>query len=35
MEFGITAGFPIIVRDARPEGLTRKFVAAPSFAYRF
>jgi phospholipid/cholesterol/gamma-HCH transport system substrate-binding protein len=22
------------VRDARPDGLTRKFVAAPSFAYR-
>lgn len=35
MEIGLTAGFPVIVREQRPDGLTRKFVAAPSFTYRF
>lgn len=35
MEIGLSAGFPVIVREQRPDGLTRKFVAAPSFTYRF
>ncbi len=35
IELGLSAGFPVIVRDARPDGLTRTAVISPSFLYRF
>ena len=28
-------GFPTIVRDARPDGLTRKVVATAAFSFKF
>jgi len=34
-QFGITAGVPLVVRDARPDGLTRSFVVAPEFHILF
>ena len=33
--FNLTFGFPIIVREARPDGLTRLFVVSSSFIYQF
>lgn len=35
IEIGLSAGFPVLVRDVRPDGLTRKFAIAPAFTYRF
>jgi len=32
---GATGGFPVIARDIRPDGLTRKFVIAPELSYHF
>lgn len=32
---GITAGAPLVVRDIRPDGLTRSFVVTPQISYRF
>ncbi|MBS1664610.1 MAG: hypothetical protein JST68_26430 [Bacteroidetes bacterium] len=32
---GITGGAPLVVRDVRPDGLTRSFVLAPEFTWRF
>jgi hypothetical protein len=32
---GITAGVPLVVRDIRPDGLTRSFVLAPQLIYHF
>lgn len=31
----ITAGFPVIVREVRPDGLTRRFVVGPEISYQF
>ncbi len=33
--FGLDGGFPIVVRDERPDGLTRRFVIQPRIAYSF
>jgi len=33
--FNVTAGIPLVIRDIRPDGLTRSFVFAPEIAYRF
>lgn len=32
---GLTAGAPFIVRDIRPDGLTRKFVVSPEIIFNF
>lgn len=32
---GFSAGMPLIVREQRPDGLTRKFVLAPELSFRF
>lgn len=32
---GLTAGTPFVVRDIRPDGLTRKFVFSPEIIYHF
>lgn len=32
---GITGGTPLIAREVRPDGLTRKFVIAPEISYNF
>lgn len=32
---GLTAGVPFIVRDIRPDGLTRKFVLSPELIFHF
>lgn len=32
---GLTGGVPFVVRDVRPDGLTRKFVLAPEFIFHF
>jgi hypothetical protein len=32
---GLTGGVPFVVRDVRPDGLTRKFVIAPEFIFHF
>lgn len=32
---GFTAGFPVVVRDIRPDGLTRSFVFSPEVKVRF
>lgn len=32
---GITGGAPLMARDARPDGLTRKFVITPEISYNF
>ncbi|MBK6544658.1 MAG: hypothetical protein IPG12_05225 [Saprospiraceae bacterium] len=31
----VSAGFPLVVRDVRPDGLTRKFVAGLEYQFRF
>lgn len=33
--FGLTAGVPFVVRDIRPDGLTRSFVASPEIIFHF
>lgn len=33
--FGLDGGVPILVRDERPDGLTRRFVIQPRVAYSF
>lgn len=33
--FAITGGVPLVVRDVRPDGLTRSFVIAPQLIYHF
>lgn len=35
ISIGVTGGVPFIVRDIRPDGLTRKFVLAPEIAFKF
>ena len=35
IELGTTFGVPILVRDARPDGLTRSFVVNPYIQFRF
>ncbi len=35
LTFGITAGTPFVVRDVRPDGLTRKFVFSPEIIFHF
>lgn len=32
---GILGGVPLVVRDVRPDGLTRRFVLAPQITYQF
>jgi hypothetical protein len=32
---GLTGGIPLVVRDVRPDGLTRSFVLAPQLSYHF
>ncbi len=32
---GLTGGVPFVVRDVRPDGLTRKFVLSPEFSFNF
>ncbi|MGF2413571.1 MAG: hypothetical protein ACQUYJ_14665, partial [Ferruginibacter sp.] len=32
---GLLAGVPFVVRDIRPDGLTRKFVVSPEFILKF
>jgi hypothetical protein len=32
---GLTGGVPFVVRDVRPDGLTRKFVLTPEFSFNF
>lgn len=32
---GLTGGVPFVVRDVRPDGLTRSFVIAPEFIFNF
>lgn len=31
----ISAGVPLVIRDVRPDGLTRSFVVSPSLSYKF
>ena len=33
--FGLDGGFPVVTRDARPDGLTRRFVLQPRVAFNF
>lgn len=35
LRLGVTGGIPIVVRDVRPDGLTRKFVFAPELSWSF
>ncbi len=35
LEIGITGGVPLVVRDVRPDGLTRSFVFAPHLNLQF
>lgn len=35
VRIGITAGMPVIVREVRPDGLTRGFVVAPEVSFSF
>ena len=35
LEIGITGGVPLVVRDVRPDGLTRSFVFAPHLNFQF
>lgn len=35
IKLGLTAGTPFVVRDIRPDGLTRKFVIAPELSWSF
>ena len=32
---GVTGGVPFVVRDVRPDGLTRKFVISPEISFNF
>jgi hypothetical protein len=32
---GLSAGVPLVVRDIRPDGLTRKFSISPEFIFQF
>jgi hypothetical protein len=32
---GLMGGVPLVVRDVRPDGLTRSFVIAPQLSYQF
>ena len=34
-QFNVNIGFPVIVRETRPDGLTRSFVAGVSYAHSF
>ncbi len=31
---GLSGGVPLVVRDVRPDGLTRKFVIAPEIIFK-
>ncbi|SKC47967.1 hypothetical protein SAMN05660236_0887 [Ohtaekwangia koreensis] len=35
LSMGLSAGIPFIVRDVRPDGLTRSFVVVPEITWRF
>ncbi len=35
LQIGFTAGTPLLVRDVRPDGLTRKFVFSPEISWTF
>ena len=35
LRVGFTAGMPLVVRDVRPDGLTRSFVFAPEISWSF
>jgi hypothetical protein len=35
ISFGLSGGVPFVVRDIRPDGLTRKFVLSPEFSFNF
>ena len=35
LSFGITGGVPFVVRDIRPDGLTRSFVLSPEIIFHF
>ncbi len=35
VSLGLSGGIPFLVRDIRPDGLTRKFVIAPEIAFHF
>jgi hypothetical protein len=35
VSLGLSGGVPFVVRDIRPDGLTRKFVIAPEIAFHF
>lgn len=34
-EIGLSSGIPLVIRDVRPDGLTRSFVIAPTIKYQF
>jgi hypothetical protein len=35
MNIGFSAGTPLVFREVRPDGLTRKFVFAPEVSFKF
>ncbi len=35
LTFGLSGGLPFVVRDVRPDGLTRKFVLSPEIIFHF
>ncbi len=35
LQLGLSAGVPLVVRDIRPDGLTREFVLAPELVFSF
>lgn len=35
LSFGLTSGIPFVVRDVRPDGLTRQFVISPELSFKF
>lgn len=35
LSFGLSGGVPFVVRDVRPDGLTRKFVLSPELSFNF
>ncbi len=35
IDIGLTAGTPLVVREVRPDGLTRKFIVSPEIAFHF
>ena len=35
IKIGLTGGVPLVVRDVRPDGLTRSFVVAPEISFKF